>query len=365
MDLFTTIRFIFNWLFILLKFLMILILFPFFWIFNQISRLLGRPAMGSVAPSLPPQLQQPEAGITMDLPGWEIVKSLLFWLVFLAIIIFAIRQYIQTNRRLVEMLHQLRISRWILEAWSWITKQFQSAERGIGAMIEAGVNRLRLLRSSAKQTERWHYINPNRMIPRQRILFFYLSLLRRAAEAGTPRSSWETPVEFSRKLRLVIPEENEMVASLTKAFMDARYGLQEMTREDAEKTRTIWVRLTGILRKKTPGGKSILRIVTGITLLNLAKYVHLFYTFQLMRSQVIEFRFELDIHKYKRCHNGFSPRSSFSADGGPARSHPPVGGRGSIGLQTPGLAGCYGYRKNIYHRLCYPATPETCTYYGS
>lgn len=250
MDLFTSIRFIINWLFIILKWVMIVFLFPFFWIFNQISRLLGKTAVGQVVANPPPQLQQPEQGIPTGLPGWEVVKSLLFWLVFLAIIYFAIRQYIQSNRRLVEMLHQLRISRWISEAWNWIAKQFQVTGRGIGAMIEAGVNRLRLLRQSSKKLERWHYINPNRMIPRQKIFFFYLSVLRRAGEAGTPRRSWETPIEFSKKLGHAIPEGRDMVAALTKAFMEARYGPQETTFEDAVKTRTIWVRLSGILRKR-------------------------------------------------------------------------------------------------------------------
>ena len=255
MGLFATIRFLFDWLFVIVKFIFMLLIFPLYWFFTLIARLFGKSPQGSAqAIQLqPPPLVTPPENATL-LPGWEIVKSVLFWIVFLAIIIYAFRQYILTNRKLAETLNRLRVWRWLADAWTWIRTQFRSAGRGVGALVEAGIRRLRSLRAQAAGPDRWQFLNPRRLKPRQKVIFFYLAMLRRAGEAGTPRQPWQTPEEFSRRLKASVPEETGDIAALTESFQEARYSPGEVTPERADRARTIWERLVKYLRSRTRGG---------------------------------------------------------------------------------------------------------------
>jgi hypothetical protein len=90
--------------------------------------------------------------------------------------------------------------------------------------------------------------------PRQKVIFFYLAMLRRAGEAGTPRQPWQTPEEFSRRLKASVPEETGDIAALTESFQEARYSPGEVTPERADRARTIWERLVKYLRSRTRGG---------------------------------------------------------------------------------------------------------------
>ncbi len=257
MGLFATIRFLFNWLFVIVKYLFILLLFPFYWFFRLIGSLFGKSPGEPVQPIQPPQMEfQPPPETPTPLPGWEIFKSVMFWIVFLAIIIFAFRQYIQTNRKLAETLRRLRVWRWLADAWTWIQAQFRSAGRGVSALVEAGIRRLRNLRASATGPDRWQFLNPRRLQPRQKVIFFYLAMLRRAGEAGTPRQPWQTPDEFSGKLKAAVPDETDDIAALTDSFLDARYSPRDVTPERADQTRTIWERLVSVLRARGRGGKN-------------------------------------------------------------------------------------------------------------
>lgn len=249
MDLFATIRILLGWLFEIIKFLILLILFPFFWIFNQVNQLLGKPIAGPAVSYLPPQLKIPEQGFGVDLPGWDVLKSILFWIIFLIILVLSVRQYVLANRRLSEIIRRWPFVRWIKSARDWLLMQIKGVGHGIRGLADATGKRLRLNRSSLISGHRWRYINPNRMTPNQQIVFFYLSMLRRAGEAGIGRKSWETPYEFARHLQLNMPDEKNHVSTITDAFMEARYSQHEISSEFSATVRAMWIRLTGILRR--------------------------------------------------------------------------------------------------------------------
>ncbi len=44
------------------------------------------------------------------------------------------------------------------------------------------------------------FINPRRLSPRQKVIFYYLAMVRRAREAGLPRQDDQTPYEYARSL---------------------------------------------------------------------------------------------------------------------------------------------------------------------
>jgi hypothetical protein len=206
------------------------------------------------SPQTPVQLPklevEPPQEAQSTLPGWEIFKSIVFWVVLLVAIIFAFRQYIQSNRDLAEVLSRLRVWRWLTTAWTWVKAQFRKARHEVGIMVETGIRRLRSLFDVSGEQNRWQFINPRQLRPRQRVIFFYLTMLRRAGDSGLPRESWQTPKEYFDSLKTAIPEEETDISDLTESFMDARYSLREVTPERADIVRAIWARLIDIFRSR-------------------------------------------------------------------------------------------------------------------
>ena len=88
--------------------------------------------------------------------------------------------------------------------------------------------------------------------PRQRVIFYYLTLLQRAEQAGTPRQEWQTPAEYGHTLSASLPQEQESLIEITASFQEARYSRHEVSQEKADRAKSIWEQLLRILR---PGGR--------------------------------------------------------------------------------------------------------------
>jgi hypothetical protein len=246
--LFAVIKFLVAWFLAILQFLFALLLAPLYLILQLIGLLFRNSPQTPV--QLPKLEVEPPQEAQSTLPGWEIFKSIVFWVVLLVAIIFAFRQYIQSNRELAEVLGRLRVWRWLTTAWTWVKAQFRKAGHEVGIMVETGIRRLRNLFDVSGEQNRWQFINPRQLGPRQRVIFFYLTMLRRAGDSGLPRASWQTPKEYLDSLKTAIPEEESDISDLTESFMDARYSLREVTPERADIVRAIWSRLIGIFRSR-------------------------------------------------------------------------------------------------------------------
>jgi len=216
-----------------------------------ISHLLGR------TPTLP-QGQVPQ--LTMPTPqplpqakaspiNWDMVKSVLLWgsLIFLAII--ALRQYISFNQDLSEELRRFRPLRWLVNAWQRFIAGFRKANRSIGTFVQNSLQRLRRGTPEAVRTDgEWDYVNPRRLSSRQKVLFYYFALVRRAREAGLPRQETQTPYEYARALAPHLAEEKSGVDSMTEAFIEARYTRHDIPAKAARQTESIWETLRKVLK---------------------------------------------------------------------------------------------------------------------
>jgi hypothetical protein len=76
--------------------------------------------------------------------------------------------------------------------------------------------------------------------PRERVLYYYLSILRRAGQQGFPRRRDQTPYEYDATLGANLPEAQQEMALLTQAFVEARYGRQAIEPDHARRARTAW-----------------------------------------------------------------------------------------------------------------------------
>ena len=89
-----------------------------------------------------------------------------------------------------------------------------------------------------------------RLAPRQLLIYFYLSMLAWAAKLGWGRRESDTAYEASTQLTRRLPEQRESVASLTEAFVRARYSPAAVPDDDAALLRQPWERVRGVLRQQ-------------------------------------------------------------------------------------------------------------------
>ena len=89
----------------------------------------------------------------------------------------------------------------------------------------------------------------NGLTPRQQIRYFYLSTVQRAADRGVARAESETPLEYMADLQEQRPEAAEELDTLTNAFLKARYGRQELQKEEANRVKKRWKTVKRLLKK--------------------------------------------------------------------------------------------------------------------
>lgn len=199
------------------------------------------------SPALPPQIQPPTNPITSQVPWLEFVKSFLFWAFLLGLVGYALYQYLSQNKELLTRLRRFPLFSWIWGVLqgigNWLSGINQQVSQGIQTRIQA----LRDRRSTLLKTAPG-FINLRRLSPRQRVMFFYLALIRRGGEKGIPRALSQTPLEYEQSLRVNLPEAQEDLGSMTDAFMEARYSRHDVNEERASTVRKYWERVRRALR---------------------------------------------------------------------------------------------------------------------
>ena len=180
--------------------------------------------------------------------NWSLVKSVFLWGSLIILTIIALRQYIAFNRDLSEELRRFRPLRWLLVAWDRFKASLRKANRSMGTFIQNSLKRLRNLAPQAAATGEWDFINLRQLSPRQKVIFYYLALVRRAKEAGLPRQDGQTPYEYARSLTSSLEEEKEAVNALTESFLEARYSRHEIPARAAHRARSIWEVIRHVLK---------------------------------------------------------------------------------------------------------------------
>ncbi len=77
----------------------------------------------------------------------------------------------------------------------------------------------------------------------------YRHLLWEGKRSGVPRRLYETPAEYSVRLRQAVPDGDEPLKSITNEYEIVRYGENIMPEEQVGKANSLWQTLKGILRK--------------------------------------------------------------------------------------------------------------------
>jgi uncharacterized protein DUF4129 len=215
--------------------------------------LLTRGRGGTTAPRFPPfnfsQFTPQASSTAIQLPLWDVVKSIIFWGIFIAVISFSIIQYLRQHQDILLALRKVPGWRFFAQFWQWVSGFFAGVRIEINKAIEERRERLRARRLQ-RELGGSGFLNLRQLNPRQRIYFYYQALIRRGAENELPRSVSQTPYEYASSLDRALPEVNTDIDSLTEAFVEARYSNHPVEQEKVSLVKAMWERIRKALRGK-------------------------------------------------------------------------------------------------------------------
>ncbi len=94
------------------------------------------------------------------------------------------------------------------------------------------------------------WLGLRQLAPRERILYYYLNILKRAENKGPARKEHQTPYEYEPNLNDVVPEVTPEIHELTDVFVYARYSQTDFNEDQAALVKAMWHRIRKALRNK-------------------------------------------------------------------------------------------------------------------
>jgi hypothetical protein len=223
--------------------LLSLLLLPFTWLFNMKPP--NRPRSLPLFRSY--RSPQPSLSTAGGLDWIELLKSLLFWTITLGMVYYVIRSYLRDHPEILEALSSLkpiRILRDFLTAlWRRFTGWAQFARDRMPRRLLG-----RWMREDGSSKGPFRFFRLGALPPRERVLYYYLSVLRRAGQRGLPRRRAQTPHEYEGALNPHLPEAQQDLTQLTEAFIEARYSLHAFDRKHDQQARAHWRRVRAALQ---------------------------------------------------------------------------------------------------------------------
>ncbi|MBN1401523.1 MAG: DUF4129 domain-containing protein [Anaerolineae bacterium] len=185
------------------------------------------------APMAPPQ---PAATPSGGNPWWELVRSLIFWTVLLGIIGYSVFHFLAFRLGLLQSVKLRRIWEWLTRFWFGMRRATRRAADDLRRRL---AERLASRRMQAARA-RWRYLSLRKLSPRDRIRYFYLSVLYRSAQQGLGRPPAATPLEYEDVLADELSDVADQVEDLTEAFIEARYSAHDLDSQDSSRVQQVW-----------------------------------------------------------------------------------------------------------------------------
>lgn len=229
--------------------LVFLLSLPLILLLSLLGRLFGREYDIE-----PPELEMPQAlppAAAGSVPWFELLKSILFWVVFLAIIGYSLYFYIRQNSELLDRLRRIpllgRLLAWLQRTFGWLRVVNNNLRQAAARQMRRIFARDR----SPAGEGGWSFISLRRLSPRQKVLFYYLAMVRRGGDRGLPRDTSQTPYEYAERIGQALPELRPDVGRMTEEFLEARYSRHEITAGRAGLVQTYWQRIRKALQRRS------------------------------------------------------------------------------------------------------------------
>ena len=194
--------------------IMMIVMSPLRWLFPGG----GEESTPAMRPLLQPEAPPPAAPV----PWLDVLKSLIFWLIALAIVGYCLSVVWRKRPPLPAWLDAGLLGR-LLRALGRALLSIKRWSVAAAASVAAALPRIRpAVVQPVRRTFQWLALS--RLGPRQLVEYFYLSVLERAARLGYARQKAETASEFSQRLPEHLPDVEPDLSELTWTFLQVRYS---------------------------------------------------------------------------------------------------------------------------------------------
>jgi hypothetical protein len=247
-DLLAPLQYVLGWIMQVIISLMTLIMVPLGWLFS----FLGGCARGSQSAPMesfqPPQLPAHQEGAPI---AWiEILRYIIFWIVILAILFYAIRSYFSNNSGFLKTLRRFKLLVWLEKSLRGLMDWLLRMNHSIGDVISVGLQRLRSKRKETSAVKKRNLMNYRLLDSRRKVIFLYLALLRRSGEHGLIRKPSQTPIEYRQTLEEGVPEAVDDVEGITSSFLEARYSQKSIEDQQVNSVQLFLKRILHQLKNK-------------------------------------------------------------------------------------------------------------------
>ncbi len=229
------------------------IMYLFTAFFALIAFLLSRfgetePGISPAPPVFPEEMTTTPSSAGAEWPWLEVLRSLLFWGIAIAFLIYVLRAYLRDRAELRARIESWSVIQRLRAWWAALGHWWRGARREVRARAEAALEKISLQRFGRGREDASRRQRPGDS-RRARIAYYYLSTLDEAKEVGLPRRQAQTPYEYSPTVEMALPEAQEEMARLTRAFVEARYSSHPISDEDVGSLQRTWEQLRQALRE--------------------------------------------------------------------------------------------------------------------
>ncbi|MGN6363096.1 MAG: DUF4129 domain-containing protein [Thermomicrobiales bacterium] len=221
-----------------------LLVLPIAFLFKNVSGSSTQMPFQPLTPPPPPTATAPGGG-----PDWgEILKSLIFWGLVLAMVVALLRTYLRSQPALRQFLAALAPAALLRRLWAALRGRLRGAADTVTERVPRPARRDRSARSVLARLPR--FIRPGSLPPREQVRYYFRSTVHRATRRGLPRRAGQTPQEYAATLTPHVPHATGDLAGLTDAFTEAQYSQHDIGPQQATVARGQWERLKLALNQR-------------------------------------------------------------------------------------------------------------------
>jgi hypothetical protein len=236
------------------------LLLPFAWLYWLMSMLFTAEGASPAPRAEIPRFELPEQLSDGGTQNWfDILWPLIFWGVLVGVVVYVVYAYLRDRPEVRDALRSVKPLQALRRAWkvarSWMSGLFARVSRTVSERLPRRGLRASSPGSSALGRA-FRFFRLGSLSPRERVLYYYWSIVRRADQQGLPRLGHQTPNEYSAKLESNLPEGQPEIRSLTEAFVEARYSRHEVEPDEEQRARASWDLVKRALRALKRGNES-------------------------------------------------------------------------------------------------------------
>ena len=237
------VQFLLKIVIFLAQLIIFLLSLPLAWLLSVLDQTPLEQNLGSAPPIFPQLPPSAEAGAN---PWFEIIRSLTFWLVALAILGYFIKIYLADHPEIMQTLRRFRLVALLLKGWQQLWHFLTGLARAGRTLLPQIKPAFPPQANEGRDQDRAWF---RRLSPRERVMYYYRNVLDRAREKGPGRRPGQTPYEYQPTLEHLAADAQPEVQQLTEAYVQARYGSGQIDKRDLKMVKSWWQGIKRALRQ--------------------------------------------------------------------------------------------------------------------